>query len=551
MQQQAVVVNVGPERQNGRKAQVTNITTAKTVADVIRTCLGPRAMLKMILDPMGGILLTNDGNAILREIEVAHPAAKSMIELSRTQDEEVGDGTTSVIILAGEILAQALPYLERNIHPVVIISAFKRALEEALIIIERISVPVDPSNEKEMLALIKTSIGTKFVSRWSDMMCKLALQAIRTVAKTEDNGKSTVDIKRYAKVEKVPGGEIEDSRVLDGVMLNKDVTHPKMRRRIENPRVILLDCPLEYKKGESQTNIEIQKEADWNRILEIEEEQIKQMCERIIEFKPDMVFTEKGVSDLAQHYLVKANITAIRRVRKSDNNRIARATGATIVNRVDDLREIDIGTKCGLFNVEKLGDEYFTFLTKCQDPKACTILLRGPSKDILHEIDRNLADAMAVARNVVFDPRLAPGGGATEMAISVGLAQKARSIEGVEGWPFRAVSEAMEVIPRTLVQNCGGNAIRVLTSLRAKHAAGEHQFGVDGENGKVVDMKEYGLYESAAVKVQTIKTAIESACLLLRVDDIVSAKRPQGENGPGVQSTAPGDDGEGGMQPEM
>ncbi|GAA6015877.1 hypothetical protein JCM11491_007223 [Sporobolomyces phaffii] len=550
MQQQAVVVNVGPERQNGRKAQITNITTAKTVADVIRTCLGPRAMLKMILDPMGGILLTNDGNAILREIEVAHPAAKSMIELSRTQDEEVGDGTTSVIILAGEILAQALPHLERNIHPVVIISAFKRALEEALLIIERISVPVDPSNEKEMLALIKTSIGTKFVSRWSDMMCKLALQAIRTVAK-EENGKSTVDIKRYAKVEKVPGGEIEDSRVLDGVMLNKDVTHPKMRRRIENPRVILLDCPLEYKKGESQTNIEIQKEADWNRILEIEEEQIKQMCDRIIEFKPDMVFTEKGISDLAQHYLVKANITAIRRVRKSDNNRIARATGATIVNRVDDLREIDVGTKCGLFNVEKLGDEYFTFLTKCQDPKACTILLRGPSKDILHEIDRNLADAMAVARNVVFDPRLAPGGGATEMAISVGLAHKARSIEGVEGWPFRAVSEAMEVIPRTLVQNCGGNAIRVLTSLRAKHAAGEHQFGVDGESGKVVDMKEYGLYESAAVKVQTIKTAIESACLLLRVDDIVSAKRPQGENGPGVQSTAPGDDGEGGMVPEM
>ncbi|GAA5834657.1 hypothetical protein JCM5353_004510 [Sporobolomyces roseus] len=550
MQNQAVVVNVGPERQNGRKAQITNITTAKTVADVIRTCLGPRAMLKMILDPMGGILLTNDGNAILREIEVGHPAAKSMIELSRTQDEEVGDGTTSVIILAGEILAQALPHLERNIHPVVIISAFKRALEEALLIIERISVPVDPSNETEMLALIKTSIGTKFVSRWSEMMCKLALQAIRTVAK-EENGKSTVDIKRYAKVEKVPGGEIEDSRVLDGVMLNKDVTHPKMRRRIENPRVILLDCPLEYKKGESQTNIEIQKEEDWNRILEIEEEQIKQMCDRIIEFKPDMVFTEKGVSDLAQHYLVKNNITAIRRVRKSDNNRIARATGATIVNRVDDLREIDVGTKCGLFNVEKLGDEYFTFLTKCQDPKACTILLRGPSKDILHEIDRNLADAMAVARNVVFDPRLAPGGGATEMAISVGLAQKARSIEGVEGWPFRAVAEAMEVIPRTLVQNCGGNAIRVLTSLRAKHAAGEHQFGVDGESGKVVDMKEYGLYESAAVKVQTIKTAIESACLLLRVDDIVSAKRPQGENGPGVQSTAPGDDGEGGMMPEM
>jgi len=304
--------------------------------------------------------LTNDGNAILREIEVAHPAAKSMIELSRTQDEEVGDGTTSVIILAGEILAQALPHLERNIHPVVIISAFKRALEEALIIIDSISVPVNPQDEKEMLALIKTSIGTKFVSRWSDMMCRLALDAVKTVSIANDaNGNKTVDLKRYAKVEKVPGGEIEDSVVLDGVMVNKDVTHPKMRRRIENPRVVLLDCPLEYKKGESQTNIEIQNEADWNRILEIEEEQIKAMCDRIIEFKPDLVFTEKGVSDLAQHYLLKADppISCIRRVRKSDNNRIARVTGATIVNRVDDLREGDIGSNCGLFHIDKLGDE--------------------------------------------------------------------------------------------------------------------------------------------------------------------------------------------------
>jgi len=504
---QAIVINTAPERETGRKAQIANITAAKTVADVIRTCLGPRAMLKMILDPMGGILLTNDGNAILREIEVAHPAAKSMIELSRTQDEEVGDGTTSVIILAGEILAQAMPHLERNIHPVVIISAYKRALTEALAIIDRISIPVDPENEDEMLKLIKTSIGTKFVSRWSELMCKLAFKAVKTVSKGDDgndiNGGSRkeVDIKRNARVEKVPGGEIEESRVLDGVMLNKDITHPKMRRRIANPRIVLLDCPLEYKKGESQTNIEITKEADWNRILEIEEEQIKAMCEKIIEYKPDLVITEKGVSDLAQHYFIKANVSAIRRVRKSDNNRIALATGATIVNRIEDLRESDIGTQCGLFDIQKLGDDYYTFLTECKNPKACTILLRGPSKDILNEIDRNLADAMCVARNVVFDPRLAPGGGATEMAISVGLAQKARSIEGVVGYPFKSVGDAMEVIPRTLVQNAGGNAIRTLTALRAKHAEGHHEFGVDGDNGKVVDMQTYGLYESAAVKV--------------------------------------------------
>ncbi|KAE8268518.1 hypothetical protein A4X09_0g3816 [Tilletia walkeri] len=606
-QQPVFVVNQAPERQQGRKAQVSNITAAKTVADVIRSCLGPKAMLKMLLDPMGGILLTNDGHAILREIEVAHPAAKSMIDLSRTQDEEVGDGTTSVIILAGEILAQSLASLEAGIHPVVIIAAYKRALAEALSIIDEISVPVNVDNDEEMLALIKTSINTKFVSRWSDLMCGLALKAVRTVAVMDASGPGgpgtlasspssgslnissrpaspsaanassgaapsypssasagasgslhTVDIKRYARVEKVPGGEIEASRVLDGVMLAKDVTHPKMRRRIENPRIVLLDCPLEYKKGESQTNIEITKEEDWNRILEIEEEQIKTMCARLIDFKPDLIFTEKGVSDLAQHYLLKADITAIRRVRKSDNNRIARVTGATIVNRVEDLRDEDIGQKCGLFHIEKLGDEYFTFLEKCKDPKACTILLRGPSKDIINEVERNLADAMSVARNVVFHPFLAPGGGATEMAIAVGLSEYARSSagsavadgkgsgKGVQAGPIRAVADAMEVIPRTLIQNCGGNAIRTLTTLRAKHANGEHSWGVDGDSGKVVDMKEYGLYESAAVKVQTLKTAIESASLLLRVDDVVSARRARqqggGSGGPQVQNMG-GEDG--------
>ncbi|KAL1916087.1 uncharacterized protein VTP21DRAFT_6091 [Calcarisporiella thermophila] len=516
-----IVMNTPNERETGRKAQMSNIQAAKTVADVIRTCLGPRSMLKMLLDPMGGIVLTNDGNAILREVEVAHPAAKSMIELSRTQDEEVGDGTTSVIILAGEMLAQAAPYLERNIHPIVIISAFKKALEDAIEVIEEISKPVNVNDHNEMLALIRGSIGTKFVSRWSELMCKLALDAVRTVA-VDIEGRKEVDIKRYARVEKIPGGEIEESVVLDGVMLNKDITHPKMRRHIENPRIILLDCPLEYKKGESQTNIEITKETDWNRILQIEEEQIKSMCDKIIELKPDLVFTEKGVSDLAQHYLVKANITAIRRVRKTDNNRIARAVGATIVNRVEDLRESDVGTHCGRFSVEKIGDEYFTFLTRCKDPKACTIVLRGPSKDVLNEVERNLQDAMCVARNVFFAPKLAPGGGATEMAVSVRLAEKSKTIEGVEAWPYRAVADAMEVIPRTLVQNCGGNAIKVLTQLRAKHANGEHSWGIDGHAGKIVDMHEYDLWEPSAVKIQSVKTAIESACLLLRVDDIVS-----------------------------
>ncbi|KAE9366057.1 T-complex protein 1 gamma subunit [Stipitochalara longipes BDJ] len=545
MQAPVLVMNTqSGERQTGRKAQLSNITAAKTVADIIRSCLGPKAMLKMLLDPMGGIVLTNDGHAILREIEVSHPAAKSMIELSRTQDEEVGDGTTTVIILAGEILAQALPQLERNIHPVVIISAFKHALKDALEIVDEISLPVDIDDDTAMYQLISSSIGTKFVSRWSELMCNLALKAVRTVTFDIGGGKKEVDIKRYARVEKVPGGEIEDSRVLDGVMLNKDITHPKMRRRIENPRIVLLDCTLEYKKGESQTNIEISKEEDWNKILQIEEEQVKIMCDAILAVKPDLVITEKGTvllankfPDLAQHYLMKGNVTALRRVRKTDNNRIARAVGANVVNRVDDLTEADVGTQCGLFEIEKIGDEYFTFLTKCKSPKACTILLRGPSKDILNEIDRNLADAMAVARNVMFHPRLSPGGGATEMAIAVRLGQLAKSIEGVQQWPYKAVAEAMEVIPRTLIQNAGASPVRVLTALRAKHAEGGSTWGIDGDTGKLVDMKEYGVWEPEAVKLQSIKTAIESACLLLRVDDICSAKAARQAGGGGAQGT--------------
>ena len=409
-------------------------------------------------------------------------------------------------------------------------------------------MPVNINDDKAMHELIGASISTKFISRWSPLMCDLALRAVRTVSWDAGGGRKEVDIKRYARVEKVPGGQIEDSRVLDGVMLNKDITHPKMRRRIANPRVVLLDCPLEYKKGESQTNIEISKEEDWKTILDIEERQVKAMCEAILAVKPDLVITEKGVSDLAQHFLVKAGVTALRRVRKTDNNRVARATGATIVNRVDDLRESDVGTRCGLFEIEKIGDEYFSFIHKCKQPKACTILLRGPSKDILNEIDRNLMDAMSVAKNVYFNPRLSPGGGATEMAVAVRLGQMARGIEGVEQWPYRAVGEAMEVIPRTLVQNAGSSRVLpVLSELSAKHAEGQHTWGIDGDTGKIVDMRKYGCWEPEVIKQQSIKTAIEvsneslirttstdllqSACMLLRVDDICSAKSAKQSGG--------------------
>lgn len=541
MQMPVTVLNASTKRETGKKAQYANIAAAKAVADIIRTTLGPRSMLKMLLDPNGGIVLTNDGHAILREIDVSHPAAKSMIQLSRTQDEEVGDGTTSVIILAGEMLHMAEPFLEKNIHPTVIVRGFARALEDSIKIIDQLAFPIDTNDRKQMLNVVNSCIGTKFTHRFGTLMAELALDAVQTVTRELGNGAKEIDIKNYAKVEKIPGGTIEDCRVLKGVMFNKDVVVPgRMRRRIEKPRILLLDCPLEYKKGENQTNVELTKEEDWAALLKQEEEQIARQCEQILAHKPDVVITEKGLSDLAAHYLTKAGVSAIRRLRKTDNNRIARACGATIVNRTDEIKDSDIGTGAGLFEVVKIGDEYFTFIVDCQEPKACTVLLRGASKDILNEVERNLTDAMGVARNICLDPRLVPGGGSCEMAVSRGLSDRAAGVEGVEQWPYKAVGVAMEVIPRTLAQNCGANVIRTLTKLRAKHAeeGAGCSWGIDGETGEVKDLKALGVWEPYQVKTQTIKTAIESAQMLLRIDDIVSGLSKK-DKGAGPRGGAP------------
>merc|ERR1719245_2718964 len=457
------------------------------------------------MDPMGGIVMTNDGNAILREITVQHPAAKTLIEIARTQDEEVGDGTTSVIVLAAEMLGVSRQFLEDKMHPTVIIQAFRQALEDAVAILgDEVGVPVDMDDEAQLVKVVQSCIGTKFISRWADLAVKIAIDAVKkvTIVGEEGSGVKEIDTKRYAKIEKIPGGTIEESRVLNGVMFNKDVTHPKMKRRIENPKILLLDCNLEYKKGESQTNIEIMKEDDFSKILEMEEAYIKKICDEIIKFSPDLGITEKGVSDLAQHFLSKAGISVIRRLRKTDNLRVARACGATIVNRTDEITEDDIGTGAGLFEVRKIGDEYFTFIEQCKNPKACTILLRGASKDILNEVERNLQDAIHVARNIFLKPKLVPGGGAVEMEVAHLLSEKSKSLKGVIQWPYRSLASALEVIPRTLAQNCGANTVRTLTTLRAKHAVEQENninWGINGETGELADMAQLGIWEPLSV----------------------------------------------------
>ncbi|KAJ8931474.1 hypothetical protein NQ314_015608 [Rhamnusium bicolor] len=382
------------------------------------------------------------------------------------------------------MLAAAEQFLEQQMHPTVIIRQYRQALEDMVQFLEGpLSVPIDRNDKEALAQVVKGCVGTKFLSRWSDLAVHIALDAVNTVL-LEENGRTEVDIKRYAKIEKIPGGSVEESQILKGVMVNKDVTHPKMRRYIQ--------------KGESQTNVEITGEADFTRMLELEEEHVKRQCDEIIILKPDVVFTEKGVSDLAQHFLLKAGISAIRRVRKSDNNRIARACGATIVNRTEELQESDVGTGAGLFEIKKIGDEYFCYITECKNPKACTILLRGASKDILNETERNLQDALQVARNIILSPRLVPGGGAIEMAVAQRLLQKASH------GPYRALGHALD--PNT---PCA--------------------WGINGETGEIVEQDKKGLWEPLAVKLQTYKTAVETAILLLRIDDIVSGSKKKGD----------------------
>ncbi|CAH8386213.1 unnamed protein product [Eruca vesicaria subsp. sativa] len=528
------------KRESGKKVHHGIIQASKAVADIIHTTLGPRSMSKMILDACGGIVVTNDGNIILRELDVAHPAAKTMIELSRTLDEEVGDGTTSVVVLAAEMLHVAKEFIEKGYHPTVICRAYNKTLEDAISVLDKIAMSIDVNDRATVvLGLVKSCIGTKFTSQFGDLIADLAIDATTTVSVDLGQGLREVEIKKYIKIEKVPGGHLEDSKVLKGVMFNKDVTAPgAMKRKIVNPRIILLDCPLEYKKGENQTNVELRSEDDFKVLLNLEEEYITNMCMQIMKFKPDLVITEKGLSDFACQFFIKNKVSAIRRLRKTDNNRIAKACGAVIVNRPDELQESDVGTGAGLFEVKKIGDDFFAFIVDCKEPKACTVLLRGPSKDFLNEVERNLQDAMSVSRNIIKNPKLLPGGGATELTVSATLKQKSATIEGIEKWPYEAAALAFEVIPRTLAQNCGVNVIRTMTALQGNHANGENAWtGIDGNTGAIADMKERKIWDAYNVKAQTFKTAIEAACMLLRIDDIVSGIKKKQAPGPSKPPT--------------
>ncbi|OUC47991.1 T-complex protein 1, gamma subunit [Trichinella nativa] len=513
------------KRESGDNVRLNNINSAavrftstsnycKAIADVIRTCLGPRAMLKMVIDGMGGIAITSDGNAVLRELQVQDAAAKAMIEVSRTQDQETGDGTTSVIILASEFMRAVKPFLEQGFHPIKIITTLQSILDDIVVAL------------KDQLSCL----GTKLMEKYIPMATKMAMEATKIVMETSGGNRKEIDIKRFVRIEKIPGGSLSDSELLKGVVLNKDVLHPKMRRYIKNPRIILLDGALEFKKAESKMSMNA---INVEEILHLEELALREMCDAIIALKPDLVFTEKGCSDLVLEYLMRSNISVIRRIKKTDNDRLSRVCGAQIVSEVFDLNESDVGTKATLFEVELIGHEYFAKVVNHNDPHACTLILRGANKDLLKEIERNFNDALNVVRNVYLNPRAVPGGGAVEMCLGHILKKKAFDKEGVAQFIYNAIADAFEVIPLTLLSNCDSNPIREITSLRVKYAQEISTWGVNGINGSLVDMHTYNVWDPLLVKQQIYKSAIETTMMILRIDDIVSGVKSKRDNSAG------------------
>lgn len=491
--------------------------TAKALSSILKSCLGPRAMQKMILTKINSIELTNDGNSILRELDVSHPSARCLIELSQTQDNECGDGTTTVLILASELLSKIVPLLE-NIHPIRLCHMLTEARDICLEHIKKASIQ---AKEDDLLSIVRSAVATKLCTILKIPIPEMAVRACDLISNI-----SSMSIKNDIKIEKIPG-VFEESEVLEGIIIEKDLVHSQMRRNIENPRILLLDCPLEYRKGESVTSMEFSKTGDFTKALQIEEESIRKMCSMIIDMGVDLLITEKGICDLALSILHENNITAIRRVRKSDLIRISKATGATIASRLEDTPRI--GT-AGVFEYIKIGREYFCRLSKCQNPGAVSVILRGPTKDILNELERNFMDAVKVARNVMICPRLVAGGGSIESYLSVVLSKYENRSNEIKSSVFEKCSEALRVIPSIICSNSGNTEVlETLYKLETKHAEGMENtsyFGINGITGEIQDMRSI-VMEPIVVKEQCIKSAFECVMQLIRVDGIVESKSLQ------------------------
>ncbi len=525
--QPILILKEGTSRRRGREAQRNNIMAARIVAEVLRSTLGPRGMDKMLIDSLGDITITNDGATILDEIEVEHPAAKMMVEVAKTQDDMVGDGTTTAVVLAGELLKRAEELLDQNIHPTVIVSGYRKAVQKAIEILNKIGVEIDLEDRETLKKIALTSMSSKAIGAAKEHLAEIAIDAVKQIVE-ERGGKRVADIDNIQIIKK-EGKSIFDTQLVNGIIIDKEVVHPGMPKRISEAKIALLNCPLEVEKTEFNAEIRIRDPAQMKAFLDQETRMLKEMVDKIKAVGANVVFCQKGIDDMAQHFLAKEGILAARRVKQSDMEKLARATGGRIVTDLDDLKSEDLGT-AGLVEERKVGDDKMIFVEKCKNPRSVAILIRAGLERMVDEAERAMHDALSVVSDVIENNKIVAGGGAIEAEIAKHLRDYATTVGGREQLAIEAFAESIEIIPKTLAENAGLEPIDIMVELRAAHEKTDGQFmGIDVYNGKIVNMYEKGVIEPLAVKEQAIKSAAEAASMILRIDDVIAASKPKEE----------------------
>ncbi len=528
------ILQEGASRSKGRDAQRNNIAAAKAVADAVRTTLGPKGMDKMLVDSLGDVVITNDGATILDEMQIEHPAAKMMVEVAKTQDKEVGDGTTTAVVIAGELLKKAEEMLDQEIHPTVITKGYRLAKFEALKILERISMPVTLDDTDKLEKIANTAMTGKSAEKASKELSQLCVAAIKRVA--ERGNLSRIDTDNI-KIEKKAGGSINDTELIEGIIIDKEIIHSSMPKETKNAKILLLESALEVKELENDAKISIDSPEKMQAFLEEEDRMLRSMVDKVVKSGANVLFCQKGIDDVAQHYLAKAGMVAARRVKKSDMEAMEKATGAKIVSNLDDLSKTDLGF-AGIVQEKKVSGDMMIFVEECKEPKALTLLIRGGTEHVVDEVERAVEDAVKGIASALELGRVVAGGGACEIELARSLRKYADTFKGREQLAVAAFADAMEVVPRSLAENAGLDPIDKIAALRAEHDKGMKTVGLDVLNGGVTDMEKAGVIEPLKIKLQAVQSAAEVAEMILRIDDVISAgskggapKMPEGMGG--------------------
>ena len=519
-----IILKEGTSRSYGKEAVRSNIMAVRAIAEILKTTYGPKGMDKMLVDSLGDITITNDGATILDKLDIQHPAAKMLVQIAKGQDEEAGDGTKTSVIFAGELLKEGEKLLASNIHPTIIVEGYKKALEKAIEIINEIAKPIDVNDTEILKKIALTSLNSKAVGEAADYFAEIAVEAVRSIVEERD-GKRYVDLNNIQIIKK-HGGSLMDTRLIKGIVLDKEVVHPDMPKRVENAKIAVLDAPLEIEKPEIDLEISLTSPEHIKRLLEKQEKILAEKVEKIAKTGANVVITQKGIDDVAQHFLAKHGIMAVRRVKRSDIEKIARATGANIVTNIDDLKPEDLGY-AELVEERKVGEDKMIFIEGTKDSKSVTILIRGGFERLVEEADRALHDALSAVADAVMDGKIVAGGGATETEVARRLREFAKSVPGKEQLAIEAFIRALESLPQILAYNAGLDPVEILMKLRSAHEEGKVWAGIDVNSGEIVDMMEKGVIEPVRVKGNAFKAGTEAATLILRIDDVIAARKTE------------------------